>query len=180
MQASVVDVVVAQVKRCGVPVGVATGAWVEPDPERRAALVAAWSGPDFASVNLSEVGAAEVMRALAGAGIGVEAGVWSPEDAERLAATGVDVLRVLVEVIGGEASTAVARADAIEAALDAAGVTAPRLVHGEEDACWPVLRHALATGRDTRIGLEDTLLGPDGAPAPGNAELVRAARDLVA
>ena len=87
---------------------------------------------------------------------------------------------MLVEVIGGEGATAVARAEAIEGALDAAGVTAPRLVHGEEDACWPVLRHALATGRDTRIGLEDTLLGPDGAPAPGNAELVRAARSLAA
>ena len=64
---------------------------------------------------------------------------------------------------------------AIEAALDRLEVDAPRLLHGEGEACWPVLAHARANGRDTRIGLEDTLVLPDGAPAPGNAELVRAA-----
>ncbi|HEX8086047.1 MAG TPA: 3-keto-5-aminohexanoate cleavage protein [Solirubrobacteraceae bacterium] len=175
--AAVVDPVVAQVREaCGVPIGVATGAWVEPDPERRARLVAAWREPAFASVNLSEGGAAAVMRALLDAGIGVEAGVWSPEDAERLAATGLAdrVLRVLVEVMEGGPE----EAGAIEAALDELGIPARRLVHGEEAACWPVLRHARANGRDTRIGLEDTLVLPDGSPAPGNEALVRAALEV--
>ena len=63
---------------------------------------------------------------------------------------------------------------AIEAALDAAGIEAPRLIHGEEETCWPVLAWATANGRDTRIGLEDTLVLPDGSPAAGNAALVRA------
>ena len=177
LEAEVVDPVVAVVKAsCGVPVGVATGAWVEPDPERRAHLVAGWHRPDFASVNLSEEGAPEVMRALRAAGIGVEAGVWSPEDAERLAASGqrANVMRVLVEVMEGGP----AEADAIERALDAARIEAPRLVHGEEAACWPVLAHARKHGRDTRIGLEDTLVLPDGRPAPGNAALVRIAARL--
>jgi len=31
-----------------------------------------------------------------------------------------------------------------------------------------VLRQALALGRDVRVGLEDTLLLPDGTPARGN------------
>lgn len=178
LRSGVVDPVVAHVRHaCGVPVGVATGAWVEPDPERRAALVAEWREPDYASVNLSEPGAIEVMRALP---VGIEAGVWSPEDAELLAASGIPVTRVLIEIIGGPAETAVARAQEIERVLDAAGNDAPRLVHGEEEACWPVLRHALATGRDTRIGLEDTLVLPDGTQAAGNAELVRVARELAA
>ena len=87
LAAAVVDATVRHVRdACGVPVGVATGAWVEPDPERRVALVREWTEPAFASVNLSEPGAVEVMRALLDGGrVGVEAGVWSVVDAERLA-----------------------------------------------------------------------------------------------
>ena len=173
LDASVVDPVVRlAAAACGVPVGVATGAWVEPDPERRARLVAQWREPAFASVNLSEEGADGVMRALAEAGVGIEAGVWSPEDAERLAAIrpAPALTRVLVEVMHGGPD----EARAIEEALEALGIVAPRLVHGEGEACWPVLAHAVRNGRDTRIGLEDTLVLPDGRPAPGNAALVRA------
>ena len=177
LAAEVVDLVTVVVSAtCGEPVGVATGAWVEPDAERRAALVAGWRKPDFASVNLSEEGAAEVMRALDRAGIGIEAGVWSVEDAERLAAIRPrpPLTRVLVEVMEG----GVAEAIAIEAALDGLGIDAPRLIHGEGEACWPVIAHARRAGRDTRIGLEDTLLLPDGRPAPGNAALVGVVRAL--
>ncbi|MER7073421.1 3-keto-5-aminohexanoate cleavage protein [Terrabacter sp. NPDC000476] len=38
-----------------------------------------------------------------------------------------------------------------------------------------VLRWAAERGHDLRIGLEDTLLAPDGRPAADNAELVTAA-----
>jgi uncharacterized protein (DUF849 family) len=41
-----------------------------------------------------------------------------------------------------------------------------------------VLRQAVVLGRDTRIGLEDTLRLPDGSRAAGNAELVALARLL--
>jgi uncharacterized protein (DUF849 family) len=172
----IVDDTVRRVQAaCGVPVGVATGAWVEPDPERRAALVGAWTAPGFASVNLSEPGAEAVMRALLDSGlVGIEAGVWSVADAERLAATGLAgaLTRVLVEVIDVPREAAPGAARAIDAALERLGVTAPRLHHGEEEATWPVLEQAVALGRDTRVGLEDTLLLPDGSPAAGNAELV--------
>jgi uncharacterized protein (DUF849 family) len=176
LAADIVDDTVRRVQAaCGVPVGVATGAWVEPDPERRAALVGAWTAPGFASVNLSEPGAEAVMRALLDRGlVGIEAGVWSVADAERLAATGLAgaLTRVLVEVIDVPREAAPGAARAIDAALDRLGVTAPRLHHGEEEATWPVLEQAVALGRDTRVGLEDTLLLPDGSPAAGNAELV--------
>ncbi|MDG4860878.1 3-keto-5-aminohexanoate cleavage protein, partial [Streptomyces sp. T-3] len=51
----------------------------------------------------------------------------------------------------------------------------PVLLHGEEGGAWPVLRLARHLGLATRIGLEDTLLLPDGERAAGNAELVAAA-----
>src|SRR5262245_7351564 len=45
-------------------VGVSTGAWIVRDPESRLMLVKAWTTlPDFASVNVHEAGAVELMRA---------------------------------------------------------------------------------------------------------------------
>ena len=69
LDAEIVDEVVRRVREaCGVPVGVTTGAWIEPDPERRVELVRAWRAPDYTSVNLSEPGATELMKALIQAG----------------------------------------------------------------------------------------------------------------
>jgi uncharacterized protein (DUF849 family) len=181
LDARVVDGVVAAVRdACGVPVGVSTGAWIEPDPGRRLGLIAGWSAPDYASVNLSEEGAADTMRTLLDAGVGIEAGVWSVEDAERLAASGLGdrVTRILVEPVDASAGDAVAVVDEIHAALERLGVTAPRLQHGDGEATWVLLRDAIRRGIDTRIGLEDTVDGPDGARAEDNEALVRAARDL--
>ncbi len=181
LDAEVVDAVAAAVRdACGVPVGVSTGAWIEPDLERRLALVRAWRAPDYASVNVSEEGSEAVMRALLEAGVGIEAGVWSVEDAERLAGSGVagDVTRVLVEPVEAGAENAVAVVDAIHAALDAHGVSASRLQHGDGEATWVLLGDAVRRGVDTRIGLEDTRHEPDGRPTAGNVALVRAARAL--
>ena len=176
-----VDAVVAAVRdACGVPVGVSTGAWIEPDLGRRLELMAGWSAPDYASVNLSEEGAADAMRTLLDAGVGIEAGVWSVEDAERLAACGLGdrVTRVLVEPVDVCADDAVALVDEIHAALDRLGLTAPRLQHGDGEATWVLLRDAIRRGIDTRVGFEDTVDRPDGARADGNEALVRAARAL--
>ncbi|HEX8119761.1 MAG TPA: 3-keto-5-aminohexanoate cleavage protein [Solirubrobacteraceae bacterium] len=175
LDAAVVDAVVARVRRaCGVPVGVSTGAWIEPDLERRVALVRAWTEPDYASVNVSEEGFERVMQALLDVGIGIEAGVWSVADAERLAASGLGprVLRVLVEPVDAGAR-GVAAVEEIHAALDRLGLGAPRLQHGDGEATWPLLRDALRRGHDTRIGLEDTRDGES------NAALVRAAVALI-
>ena len=157
----------------GVPVGVTTGAWIEADPERRADLVSAWRAPDMASVNLQEPGAAAVMEALRQAGIGIEAAVWSVDDVDRLAATGAadQLVRVLVEILRPLEDPA-AEARAIEQRLDHFEITAPRLHHGTGPATWVVLQQAITLGRDIRIGLEDTLLLPDGTVAPSNAALV--------
>jgi uncharacterized protein (DUF849 family) len=120
---------------------------------------------------------AGVLEALSAAGVSAEAGVWSAADAAAVAsASPADGwLRILVEVINVPAAGAVAAADEILRELDRSGVGVPRLLHGEQEACWPLVRHAGRLGLPTRIGLEDTTTGPDGQQVSGNAELVRLA-----
>lgn len=177
----VVDSVTRTVRSaCGVPVGVSTGSWIEPDLSRRLAQVASWTVPDFASVNVSDEGFERVIQVLLDVGIGVEAGVWSPRDVGRLIASGYAnrLLRVLVEPVAAKRSEGVAAVDEIHAALDAGGVTSARLQHGDGDAAWVILEDAVDRGFDTRIGLEDTLLGRDDQPTEGNAALVAQARAI--
>ena len=165
----------------GVPVGVTTGLWaVGGDPVRRLALVAGWAGtdrPDVASVNLSEPGPDALAASLGSAGIEVEAGVWTPEDAERLGASefGAKAIRVLVEPRDGTPEAAVATATGIDQVLDRLSLDMPRVHHGYGMATWDVIEAALRRGRDIRVGLEDTTVLPDGSTAAGNAELVAAA-----
>jgi uncharacterized protein (DUF849 family) len=177
-----VDEVVRAMKAAvpGVPIGVSTGAWMEPDVEARAAAVRAWREPDFASVNLSEEGHVEVMAACVEAGVGIEAGLWRVEDVAALASCGdADrLVRALVEPREADAAAAVATAEAINAALDEAGIGAPRVQHGFGSATWEVVRRAKQLGLGWRIGLEDVLELPDGSPAQSNAHLVTAALEL--
>jgi len=181
LEAEVVEEVVTEVREaCGVPVGVTTSACIEPDPERRLGFVRAWRAPDYTSVNLSETGATEVMEALIEARVGIEAGVWTVEDAERLAASGLGgrVTRILVEPVEVGADDAVGMVEDIHRALDRLGLAAPRLQHGDGEATWVLLTDAIRRGLDTRIGLEDTLHEPGGERTVGNEALVRAAREL--
>ncbi|MFI6550557.1 3-keto-5-aminohexanoate cleavage protein [Streptomyces prunicolor] len=161
--------------RVSVPVGATTGAWAEPDPAARVERVRGWTVlPDHASVNWHEPGAEEVAAALLDRGVGVEAGIWSgTEGAARFAVSPLrsKVLRVLAEVTDPDADTAEASARALLAALGT-GHGRPVLLHGEDGSAWPVLRLAGRLGLATRIGLEDTLLLPDGERAVSNAQLV--------
>lgn len=167
----------------GIPVGVTTGAWTTPDPERRAALVSAWTVlPDHASVNWHEDGADLVADALLARGVGIEAGLYSGTDAVRrfLAWPSAGrVLRVLAEVTDPDPHTAPSTAAALLAELRNVGIVAPVLLHGEGGSAWPVLRAAVAEGLSVRIGLEDTLHLPDGTPVTDSAELVRCARECI-
>jgi uncharacterized protein (DUF849 family) len=176
-----VNGVVAAVRAAApAPIGVSTGAWIEPDLERRISMIQGWIEPDFASVNVSEDGAAEVMTALLVADIGIEAGVWTAEDVELLEATGLAgrVMRVMIEPVEVGAAEAPGLVDAIHRELDHRGIDAPRLQHGDLDSTWVLLEDAVARGIKTRIGLEDTFYEPDGQLTAGNASLVRAARTL--
>jgi uncharacterized protein (DUF849 family) len=162
--------------------GVTTVADIEPDLRRRLALIGRWTQPAYSSVNLSEEGAVEVMRTLLAAGIGIEAGVWTPRDAETLVGCGLAdrVTRVLVEPREAQAgrNDVIPMADAIHEILDRAGVRAPRLQHGDGELTWILIEDAVRRGLDTRVGFEDTLYLADGRRAGSNADLVTAARNL--
>jgi uncharacterized protein (DUF849 family) len=164
-----VSAAVTAARRAGVPVGVTTGVWISPE---RHDLIAAWTDlPDFASVNVGEPGYDDLVTLLTSRGVQVEAGVWSPGEADR---TG-PVDRILVEIVDTPAAEAVSAADAILSRLDG-GI--PILLHGEDEACWPLVAHAGRLGLPTRIGLEDTLTGPAGEPVTSNADLVRLALEV--
>ncbi|GAA3741556.1 3-keto-5-aminohexanoate cleavage protein [Micromonospora maritima] len=177
LDAAVIAAAVTAVRaaRPGLPVGVSTGAWIVPDPVERVAAVRAWTVlPDFASVNVHEPGAAEVAAALHERGVMVEAGIWTEAAVDAWRRWSTPTGRVLVECMAERVEAALADAAAILAALPGGGP--PVLLHGEGPATWPVFGEAVRRGLHTRIGLEDTLLLPDGAPAPDNAALVAAAR----
>ena len=166
----------------GVPVGISTGAWIAPEPRTRVARIEAWTAlPDYASVNFSETGADAVCAALIRRGIGIEAGLWSVEDARTFVASGLAAwsLRVLIEAMPSGSAEAVAVAAGVDAVLDQAGIWLPRLHHGEGTATWAVLDAALALGWDVRIGFEDTLRLADGSLARDNAQLVASAVEMV-
>lgn len=171
------DAVVAAIRRAcpDVPVGLSTIADAEPDVTRRIAHVSGWRvKPDFVSVNVREDGIHDLCRALIRDGVGIEAGLWSTDDADRFLASRLPprCLRVLIEPTAEDSAQAVAVAHAISARLEDAGVTLRQVHHGNGFATWAVLQSAIARGHDIRIGLEDTTVGPDGARARDNAELV--------
>jgi len=135
----------------GLPVGVSTGAWIEPDPAARVAAVRAWTVlPDFASVNVHEPGAEAVAGALSERGVAVEAGVWTVNAVSTYRRWRVPCLRVLVECMEPDPATALATARAILAALPAGGP--PTLLHAEGPAVWEVLAEAVGRGLSTRGG----------------------------
>ena len=161
------------------PVGVTTIATIEPDPKRRLAKVRKWKErPDFVSVNWSEEGAPAIATACVEEGIGIEAGIWTADDARRFVDFGFapHCLRALVEPFDQRSADALATAEAIVDILRATGL--PLVVHGHERTTWPVLRWAVAHGHGIRVGLEDSLELEGGRRAKDNAELIAAARRL--
>ncbi|AUC96343.1 3-keto-5-aminohexanoate cleavage enzyme [Bradyrhizobium sp. SK17] len=175
-----IDQTVAAVRRTcpGTLVGVSTGAWIENDVERTRAAITAWRElPDYASVNLSEPDAPEVMNLLRGHGVGIEAGLASVADAERfigLPGHG-SVLRVMIEIGAQDHSKALQAVDEIASILNRAELHRQILLHGFDATVWPLLEEAHRRRWSTRVGLEDGRAMPDGTVASGNAALVAAA-----
>ena len=163
----------------GVPIGVGTGAWIVPDLRRRLSMIGSWRTlPDFASVNLHEAGAAQVIELLLERGIGVEAGIWNAPAAASLIRSGLAdrCHRILLEP--AEASCS-APANLLQIENVLAGAIAPRLLHGLGHCTWHLVAMAATRGYDTRIGFADTLRLPDGSIATGNADLVSAACRII-
>lgn len=175
-----VDATMLAVRRAcpGTLVGVSTGAWIEKDEARTRSAIAAWRElPDYASVNLSENDAPAVIDLLHRRGVGVEAGLATVANAERLAslADRSRVLRVLIEIDEQDFAQARQIADDIAAVLARANVRRPLLLHGFDATVWPFVELARRRRWSTRVGLEDTKHLADGQEAADNVALVAAA-----
>jgi uncharacterized protein (DUF849 family) len=165
----------------GIPVSLSTSAGIEPDSERRRALVAAWTElPELVTANMGEEGIGELCELLLARGVGIEAGLLSVGDAVAFVESGLAprCTRALVEPLDPDSAAAVAHAAAIEETLAGGGVGLEQVHHGDGIASWAVNRRAVERGHGIRTGLEDTPVLPDGRTAAGNGELVAAAAAL--
>lgn len=162
-------------------VGLTTAAWIEPDPGKRLALIKGWTRvPAFASVNMDEDGAVAVAELLLSRGVAVELGLPTVESCELMMRSGIwkRALRVLLEAQEQSLDAALANVDAMEQVIHSCAL--PRLLHGFDAMSWPLIAEAARRKWDTRVGLEDTFVLPDGSPADSNAQLVAAARSVIA
>jgi len=167
----------------GIPISLSTSAEIEADPERRRALVAAWTElPELVTANQGEEGILDLCALLVERGVGIEAGLLSLDDAHAFVASGIagHCVRAMVEPLGEDPDMAVAEAEAIENVLAIAGIGLEQVHHGDGLASWAVNRRGAALGHGIRTGLEDTAVLPDGRPAAGNGELVAAAAAILA
>jgi uncharacterized protein (DUF849 family) len=177
------DVTILAVRKAcpGTLIGVSTGAWIEGNERRTLACIDDWGElPDYASVNLEEPDAPAVMDRLRQRGVGIEAGLASVADAERLMALGVAqrVLRILIEVSEQDVGRALAVTNGVEAVLERAGVRRPILLHGIDATVWDLVTRARERRWSTRVGLEDGSSLPDSTIASGNPALVAAAVEI--
>lgn len=159
----------------GTLMGVSTGDWIEGDAAATRACIAAWENlPDYASVNLSEPDAPAVMALLTEKRVGIEAGLATIADAQRLLSLPDShrIFRVLIEIEEQHQPTADRIADDIMQLLDAADLHRPRLLHGFDATAWHFVCRAHDLHCSTRIGLEDVRMRPDGSICTSNAQLV--------
>ena len=164
------------------PLGVGTGAWIKPGGRARLKHIEEWFElADYASVNLDEEDALETMELLLSKGVGIEAGIWSVEDAERFLSSPFKTrcLRVLIEMITDDVEKAEKDYRAIRKIMMERGNTLPLLLHGHDASTWPMVELATQCGHDSRVGFEDSLRLPDGQIAESNAQMVGVATKLM-
>ena len=111
----------------GTPVSLSTSAAIESDPERRAALVAAWTElPDLVTANQGEDGIVALCEQLLERGVGIEAGLLELADARAFAGRpelAARCTRVMLEPLDADPDDAVAHAAAMEELIAEAGIS---------------------------------------------------------
>ena len=163
-------------------ISLTTWAEIVADPAERFRIVEAWKEmPDVITANQSEPGIQELCELMLSRGVGIEAGLLSPEDARAFVRSNLAgrCRRVLVEALDADPETAVRHAAAIEDVLSSAGIPLEQVHHGDGIACWAVNRRALERGHGIRTGLEDVTLLPDGREARDNADVIAAAARMI-
>ncbi|MFD9703659.1 3-keto-5-aminohexanoate cleavage protein [Lentzea sp. NPDC059081] len=138
-------------------------------PGTRATLIASWGPlaagrPDVASVHTGDPAWRELALALHRVNVGVELVVAGPADLRDLPG---GITRITV-------AATPKTAESLLSAVEPLGL--PVLLHGRDADAWPVLTYAARLEHHVRMGLEDTLVKPDGTRAKNNAELVALAR----
>ena len=125
-------------------------------------------------MNFGEEGAIELAKLLLSRGVEVEAGLCDADATRVFLQSGLAMrcIRVLLEPQEQELKQALETVNAIEKVLKSGGADLPSVLHGTEATAWPMMDEAIARGYDVRIGLEDTLVMPDGRIAKDNVELV--------
>ena len=166
----------------GMAVGISTGDWIVPRLGRLRDMES-WSVlPDFVSVNLAEPDAEDVLALMRRRGIGIELGLGSVADLERLIAMPGDptrgAVRVMIEMDTGGFATARHEAGLLHRMLAQVMPGVPQLLHGFEQSAWEFVALARDWGCQTRIGLEDVLLLPGGEPGC-NAQMVAQAQAIL-
>lgn len=159
-----------------IPISLSTSEGIEADPARRLELVGGWTElPDLVTANQGERGIVELCEHLIARGVGIEAGLLSPEDARAFVSAGIAdrCVRALIEPLDADPAAAVAHGAAIGQVLADTGIGLEQVHHGDGIATWNVMERAIARGYGIR-GLEDTTVLRDGSAPAGNAELVRA------
>jgi uncharacterized protein (DUF849 family) len=167
----------------GSQVGISTGAWILRDTALRYELISQWTTlPDFASVNFNEDGASALAELLLSRDIPIEAGLSDLAGTKAFLTSGLAnrCLRLLIEPMQPTLNEALKTLDGIQGLLQGAEVKLPIVLHGLNNTAWQMIGEAAARGYDTRVGFEDILTLPDGAPAAGNGELVAEAARRVA
>ena len=169
--------------RCpGIPISLTTSASIVGDAGDRLRIVEAWGEmPELVSANQGEPGIVELCELLLSRGVGIEAGLLTPEDARAFVRSGLAgrCRRVLIEPLDPDRHTALHHAAQMEDIVVSAGIMLEQVHHGYGLPCWAVNRRALDRGHGIRTGLEDITLLPDGTPARDNADLVAAAARLI-
>ncbi|MGA8037563.1 MAG: 3-keto-5-aminohexanoate cleavage protein [Candidatus Acidiferrales bacterium] len=161
--------------------GISTGAWIVNNIALRLEKVMAWGFLiPYVSINFNEEGAVDLARWVVSQGIGIEAGMGTEAAAKQFTRAGLanQCVRAMFEPEHPDLKEALAEVDKMDATLARVWITTPRLLHGHNTTVWPMVRAAKTRGWQTRIGLEDTLLLPDGSPARDNAALVAAAKKI--
>ena len=101
----------------GIPLSLSTTDEIEPDPERRLALIAAWTElPDLVTANQGEPGIVELCELLLSRGVGIEAGDLELADVHEFLASGLAprCVRAMIEPLDADPDAAVAHAAAME------------------------------------------------------------------
>ncbi len=162
--------------RAGCPsaeVAVSTAEGIAPTPAERLRLISGWTiWPDTLCVNLSEKGIEDIIATAHARGVAFEAGLFTPDDVEHFRTLShVKWRRILIEPWSTDLPTAEKELSALLNALGTPWLDIPHVIHGMDEATYPMLRRAATLTGASRIGFEDSLTLPDGSPAQSNAQL---------